>query len=1093
MKPHIHVEKSARKAGSYDAVFAIELTGCVSERGEPRDETEITQRAMRRQVDFVNALFASDVDHTFAIRFFSRRRSSSVSSGKIDVTLFGRVTEKGKANSIGGAIELCRETTALLAAAMPNHLWQIVSDPTLFKQLWQPFPLERASICEIRRREDMVSLVTMRSKGPLGFASGSIDLATESLDENSIYFVHQFLPRPSTFARLLRTLLLHRWAVMLQITVKPTRLNEAEKRALEEQITRCEQSQSDILVRHSPGDDPIIHRARANLWYEALVAQSLRLQDAPYRLQISLASPHRIPRTIAEAVGVEMTRPIGDHLTPEGANPQAIQLHQLQGGGYDAVFPRGAEELAEARENVALMDFSPWGLTCSPESLGRLRQLVDSGEAAGAFRVPIATAGGIDGIEVRAARFRPQPLEVASGSSRPQKQRLLLGENISLGLRQPVFMPEHDRHQHTYVLGQTGTGKTSLLRTMILSDMKAGKGMAVLDPHGDLFHELLARIPKNRWDDVVVFDPTDSEFALGLNLLECRNEEERHFVVREMRAIMERLLEDQYQYKAAEYTGPVFYQHMQMNMLLGMSDPDNPGTLLEFYEIYQQRNYWKRWLPLKWKDAQLSRWVTSNLPAIDYLKRNSDNSPTWGEYLSSKFDDFVFDPRLRLIFGQKRSTIDLRRIMDQGKILLVNLAKGELSEPNSRFLGMALMAKIQAAAMSRSDIPVAKRRPFYLYVDEFQSIATQNFITLLSEGRKFGIALVLANQFLSQIKDERIMQSVTGNVGTNICFRVGREDAKLIEPQFSPYFDQFDITNLPNWNACVRTTVDGQVVAPFTMETILDAPVQAGDARSEVLARSRQRYARPRAEVEAQIAASMAAPPPATEDILEADSKDKLKIILLEDDPEVIGRIQQSIAPRPLVLVSTATKIRDAVPTNDHSLVFLSVDLLAKKKGDMDLDSVLLLLSFNEANRRSVVVPYSAKLPIDQPVKGKQATGEVLTSSLISFAALRQMAREAGSFRIWLRSLLKMLEEVNKPGAAPFRIDADPAGQAKSEPDGQSPPLEIEKSSSRPVASKSNKGGRFPVRPRPLRKSRGDLVNVLSGHANVHVQKAKIT
>ena len=1031
IKPYIGLAKADK---GYHAFFGIELKGCVAERGESREEKEITQRALRRQVDFISSLFSSDASHTFAIRYFSRPRASQISAGKIDVTLLGRITEQGKTTAAQSAADLCRETAALLAASMPNHLWQIISDSSLFEQRWQPFPLLRASVCEIRRREEAVSLVTMRSKGPLGF--GATQEVQKSQSSDSVYFIHHFPPRPSTFARLLRMLLLYRRAVLLQVSLKPTRLTGTEITALEDQITQCEQSWSDILGRHSPGDDPIVHKSRAGLLYETLLEQALRLHDAPYSLQINLASPQRLPRTLAEAVGVEMIRPIGDHFASEDVKPETFAPRELQAGGYDTVFPDTPQSVACARENLRTLDFMPWGASSAPKQLGRLRHLVDSGEAAAAFRFPLATSGGLDGIEVHASRFRPQPLELAQINSRPQKQRLLLGENISLGMRQTVSIAERDRRQHTYVVGQTGTGKTSLLRTMILSDMDAGKGVAVLDPHGDLFRELLLRVPKRRQKDVIVFDPTDRESAVGLNLLQCQNEDERHFVVREMRAIMERLLDDQYHHKAAEYTGPIFYQHMQMNMLLAMSDPKEPGTLLEFYEIYQQKNYWKRWLPLKWDDAQLLRWVRNNLPSIDYLRRSGSSEVTLGEYLSSKFDDFVFDPRLRMIFGQKHSTIDLRKIMDEGKILLVNLAKGELSEPNSRFLGMALMAKIQAAAMSRSDMPLAKRRTFYVYVDEFQSLATENFISLLSEGRKFGLALVLANQFLSQIKDERIMQSVTGNVGTHVCFRVGREDAKLIEPQFAPYFDQFDLCNLPNWNACVRTTVDGQVVSPFTMETVVPPASEDLSGHEIVMGNSRQRYSRPRQEIETQIRTSIARSTLSVDEIMEEVEKRRLTVVLVEGDPSIIDRFRRMIRGFPIALARDPYSVRPALFHDCPAILFCNIDPpkpKPEKPNDTQSDPSAQLRRLFEQTEDPITLADYMEVANAQPwspfflipyrtsaIKTSAATKisplpNVFVHPELTLDQLEDHAVQMKKFNPWLRQLLANCEASQNP------------------------------------------------------------------------------
>jgi ribosomal protein L7/L12 len=348
-----------------------------------------------------------------------------------------------------------------------------------------------------------------------------------------------------------------------------------------------------------------------------------------------------------------------------------------------------------------------------------------------------------------------------------------------------------------------------------------------------------------------VLDPSDDEWAVGLNLLECKDPSLRHFVVREMRAIMQRLLDDEYANRSAEYTGPVFYQHMQMNMLLVMSDPDHPGTLFDFYDVFQGAKSWQKWTPLHWSDPQLNRWVTENLPSIDYTRRDRDNLSI-GEYIASKFDEFVFDPRLRRIFGQRHSTIDLRDIMDSGKILLVNLAKGLISEANARFLGMVLMARLQAAAMSRLSDPASDRRWFSVYVDEFQSLATQNFSLLLSEARKFGVGLILANQYVEQV-DERIMRALLGNVGTLISFRVGRQDARALSGIFAPQFDEHDLVNLPNWTAAVRTTVRGQVVSPFTLRTELVTNPPDALAAAEIRRRSRVSFSRPKRMVDAEM------------------------------------------------------------------------------------------------------------------------------------------------------------------------------------------------------------------------------------------------
>lgn len=670
-----------------------------------------------------------------------------------------------------------------------------------------------------------------------------------------VYFVHPHLPRPNSLGRLFRILLLQESPILLQAAIRPTELKDSEREAIESEIAKCE----NFLRRKDDPDESGhpspqgIQKLRAEQLREGLLSQILRLRASAFELRFSIASPCAVPSALAEACGVEITASVADW--------SKKTLAELQTGGFEVVWPLSARQQRCARAAVRELEMEPWGDSLAPASLARFRSLVDPTEAASVFRLPIATEDGLPGFQVDITRCLPLPRDLARLGSKQSSASLVLGENRYLGLSHTAAISESDRNQHLYVVGQTGTGKTSLLKSMILADIEAGHGLAVIDPHGDLFKELLGHIPAHRADDVVVLDPTDTGFPVGLNLLECQTDDDRYFVVREMRGIMERLMFDQYGAYAGNMTGPLFYQHMQMNLLLAMSNPDEPGTLLEFYELYQSTDYRKRWLPLKWKDAQLDRWVSGTLKDFDYLRKGSEGT-SMGEYLSSKFVDFVFDPKLRLIFGQKYSTINFREIMDQGKILLVNLAKGALTEANSRFLGMILMAKIQAAAMNRVTLPHAQRRKFYLYVDEFQSLATEGFITMLSEARKFGLSLVLANQFISQIKDERIMQSVFGNVGTLISMRVGREDAEKLEAQFSPFFDKFDLCNLPNWQACVKTKCNGQVIPPFTLHTL--SPNAAGDpkAAGRVRKLSRKKYGRPVAEVLAQITNSLDPLPP---------------------------------------------------------------------------------------------------------------------------------------------------------------------------------------------------------------------------------------
>lgn len=832
---------ASQTATRWRAVWALRLESCPTERLKMDSEITVLTRRLREGRELLRGLVAvraGDLAPSFALRTIVSPDEASFTAGRLEVVLLAQAASRTKSAAKAEAASLFHEVAALLGGAFPDHIWQRVEDEAQFQSLWQP--LEPTYLAEIRRRESVIELPPLFCQPTIGQRGKARGEAASS----PVRVVHPFLPHPVGLGQLLRTFLLHPTPLVWQTTISAARLTGAETAEMRAQIARCERPQHQRQA-HSSAFAPASQwpELLANGAARALGEQLARLSSAPTLLNVALWSEAPLPPALVEACGAALSAAYASGSEDATDSP-------LAAGGFRADWPAAAAQMRAARRNATQLEFAHWGNGDWPDALQRLTYLADAEEAAGAFRLPFAQESGLPGMKVRAARLRPVPGTVAA-LAKCNDSALALGVNRYLGGQQPVFLGETDRQQHVYVAGQTGTGKSTLLKSMALADIEAGRGVAVIDPHGDLFEELLALVPAHRREDVVVLDPMDKTDPVGLNLLECRDEDERYFVVRELRAIMERLLGDQFQGQQSQFTGPIFYRHMQMNMLLAMSDPDNPGTLLDFYEIFQQPNYWKRWLPLRWSDSRLRSWVEHSLPTTKY-QHYGDSSVTLGEYISSKFEDFLFDPALRLIFGQQRSTLDLRAIMDEGKILLVNLAKGHLSESNSRFLGMVLMAKIQGAAMSRIKMPASQRRPFSLYVDEFQALATENFTLMLSESRKFGLGLTLANQFVAQI-DPHIGQAIFGNAGTVIAFRAGRADAEALAPLFQPSFDADDLTNLPNWQACVKTTVGGQIAAPFSLQTVLPAATPDPQTAHEVRTISAAFYGRVRAQVETEI------------------------------------------------------------------------------------------------------------------------------------------------------------------------------------------------------------------------------------------------
>ncbi len=834
----------------FHAVSAVQLTSCPSGRLR---ETSIYGNPISyfsKQIDLINTLHQPDSPVTYAIRYISNPDPQSSSSGTIDVCIFCKTTgstseeaiELNKIESENLIIQLC--------GTLSDYSWQVVKDPSLFKKLWKPINWQKADIIEIRRREELVALDSIQTSRMLGF--NPVISSPEEKSVKPVYFVHSFLPHTGQLERLLLVMLLISDQVVLTSIIRPAKITREEERSLLDDISNCEGYHPDPSQHIER-----IQEQRAVMISHGLMEQLLNLQDAPFEVTISLACLKNIPRTLAESAGIAISAPVG-----EGSDPLHTEPAYIQMGGYDVVVPTTKAQLKVAQENVRSLGQDFWGGSLAQEKTMRLRYLMAGTEAVSAFRFPEDYGQGLTGINVHMQRTRPIPNALIQTIEHSNSQQgLFLGMNNYLGVPQKVHLPNKDRLTHMYIVGQTGTGKSTLLKTMVLSDINEGRGCVLIDPHGDLFEELLGLIPPDRIDDVIVIDPSDLEYPIGMNLLEIKSSNERIFVVREMEAILRRLLEDQHGRIAQEWTGPIFFQHMHMNMLLTMSDLDDPGTLIQFYQIYQSSNYWKRWIPLKFDDPQLKLWVENYLPNNNYTERARGGDATMGEYLSSKFTDFIFDPRLRNIFGQQKSTIDFQKAMNEGKIILINLAKGLLGESNSRFLGFVIMAKIQTEAMKRAAIPPAKRKPFFIYVDEFQSLATENFSILLSEARKFNIGLILANQFISQIKDERIIQSIFGNVGSLLSFRLGHEDAHMIEPQYLPYFDRMDLSNLPNWHLAARLNVRGQGLPPFTITTALPPTQPASDIAQIVRETSRKKYGTPQSQVNEMIIRSLQSTP----------------------------------------------------------------------------------------------------------------------------------------------------------------------------------------------------------------------------------------
>ncbi|MGB2580533.1 MAG: TraM recognition domain-containing protein, partial [Minisyncoccia bacterium] len=453
------------------------------------------------------------------------------------------------------------------------------------------------------------------------------------------------------------------------------------------------------------------------------------------------------------------------------------------------------------------------------------------------FHLPVTAVSSSELKEAKAGGA-PAPTEMA-------EQGIILGKNIYHNNETIVRMGREDRVRHMYVIGQTGTGKTSILKNMIVQDIRNGDGVCFIDPHGNDVQDILSLIPPERADDVIYFDPSYIERPMGLNMLEYDHSkpEQKTFVVNEMMNIFNQLFD----MKAGG--GAMFEQYFKNAAFLIMEDTSEQATLLDITRVLSDKAF---------RDMKLSRCknpIIAQFWASAEKTTGDQGLANFVPYISSKFDPFISNDIMRPVVLQRESSFNFRKIMDEKKILLVNLSKGRLGDINANLIGLVLVGKITMAALSRVDMFGTGKKPndFYLYIDEFQNVTTPSIASILSEARKYRLSLNIAHQYIAQLPED-IKNAVFGNVGNMAVFRVGQEDAEFLEKKFQPTFGAQDITRLDNYNAYVNMLVDGQPTKPFNIATL--PPEEGNPTLAEKLKQlSYLKYGASREEVEAEIMA----------------------------------------------------------------------------------------------------------------------------------------------------------------------------------------------------------------------------------------------
>jgi len=471
----------------------------------------------------------------------------------------------------------------------------------------------------------------------------------------------------------------------------------------------------------------------------------------------------------------------------------------------------------------------------------RQRMIFSPEELASLFHIPNIRFNKQTCIAWQNFKIAPAPPNIPD-------EGLLLGHNVHRNEKKEIRMKNEDRFRHFYVIGQTGTGKSSILQVMIRQDLKNGNGLCVIDPHGSLIEDILPFVPRSRADDVIYFDPSDMDRPLGLNLLEGDTWEDKELVALDSMNIMIKLFDE-------EVFGPRIQDYFRNGCLTLMSDPAG-GALTDIVRLFTDDDF------AKVKRQHVTNPVVASFWDHQMAKTGAREKQEMIPYFAAKFGQFVTNTMMRNIIGQTNSAFDFSEVMQEGKILLMNLSKGTVGEINSKLLGLIIVQKIQMAALKRQKIDKKDRKDFFLYIDEFQNYVTESIETILSEARKYRLGLAIAHQYLGQLEDEtggrkkgaNLKDAVFGNIGSMMCYKIGAQDAEHMAKEMAPVFSDQDLINIDKFKACMKLSIDTQPSRPFSIIPINPYTEEGDREASEAYKQlSRLKYGRDRDFVDREI------------------------------------------------------------------------------------------------------------------------------------------------------------------------------------------------------------------------------------------------
>ncbi|MFT4186996.1 MAG: type IV secretion system DNA-binding domain-containing protein [Aeromicrobium sp.] len=752
------------------------------------DDDEMAE--IQRDLVAVTTALEGHADCSFAVQWLCDPRPDDPRGGVIEVAV---LTAVGGTPDAARVEEIADDVLDLLNG--PPEVWrfELEDDDAALARLVDP--LEPVHLAGVVRREAPLR-PDARTSG-VGFGAAPVSRPESG---PQLWSMWTFGPPSIDSHRLSAGLLVQEAPVCVRMAITPTQLTGEERDLLEE-----------LVAFHAGLPERQLSTQASLRTLEAM----LYLRPL-FEARCVVASPEPLSSALLSTIGHTLSEPT-PHDAPNG----------ILSGGYAVMRPPAHPHLAEVYGTLGL---GPVVQGLASPGLERLRHLLGVWEASNLFRLPVAGEEGAPGM-----RLDERPQLRAVLDALPSEGAVI---GTLLDRDRPIAIGENDRLRHTYVAGQTGTGKSTLLLNMAVADIAAGHGVCVIDPHGDLLEDLMCRIPPERIDDVVLIDPADEVAVPGVNLIEAESDHQRRYLVSESANMMYALFDP----KRTGIIGPRFESMMRNAMLLLEHVRDVPGSFLDVSTIFADPEV-RKFLSAKITDPHLAEYWLGEYPAS--LRSNESGEVV--SWFRSKFEVFRTSRALRSVIGQARSTVSFTDVLENRRILLVNLSKGSLGEYDSKLLGHIVVMKLWAAVLERTSVPADQRHPFFFYIDEFQNVTTDSLDVMLAEGRKYGVGLTLANQFFDQLTDAT-KNAILGNVGTKLSMRLGPHDAKAFSEWLGETVEASELSRLPNRHVVAALSPGGIPTSPVLVET--HAPPAERTSMEAVRAASRRQWARPVAQVD---------------------------------------------------------------------------------------------------------------------------------------------------------------------------------------------------------------------------------------------------